>query len=252
MKEMWLREIKGGPVTVLLALWAYGPGNKQHVMRYSGFKKDTVTDALQYLEDLGYVERPHYRKWQVASSFYQLPLPFAEAYQLMLAATQPEQIEGEVVAAERRKNRLSEQPETQDIELVENPERRKNRSSNAEKRKNRSSALVSSSSTTNYKNKGAELLEKPDNEILKICAEVGIFGKKRELLAKMPHVIEGGADYIHAHIRNVGNRDIGLAIWRMEQGWANPKNAKSKRNGNGLSDLICPNCSCSICMCEMT
>jgi len=119
----FLRALKGAPLSVLLALWVHGSLGRRALCIKTGYQRDTVGDALLLLEDLGLVVRPSYRKWALASGFFQLPLPNLEL---------PESGDGE-----RRKNRPSGDQKAL-------PERRNNRPSAAERRNNRPSGLPSS------------------------------------------------------------------------------------------------------------
>ena len=133
-KQTFLRVLKGAPLSVLLALWVHGAMSRKELVRKTGWQKDTVDNALDFLSDLKLIERPHYRKWALSDGFHQLPFPSLEI-------------------AESRKNRLSEQS-TIIVEPVDNfAEGRKNRLSAsirngddpAESRKNRLSPSSSSS-----------------------------------------------------------------------------------------------------------
>lgn len=119
-KETFLRVLKGAPLSVLLALWVHGAMGRSEISRKTGWKGDTVKDALVFLEGLDLVVRPHYRKWSVSDGFHQLPLPSLDA--------------------ETRKNRTS-------AVCTKKAETRKSRTSasakGAETRKSRTSAPTS-------------------------------------------------------------------------------------------------------------
>ena len=220
-REVFLRVLKGAPLSVLLALWVFGPMDRKAIMARTGWKKGSVDDALDFLEGLGLVVRPHYRQWALADGFYQLPLPLAEVPKNGLSESYPQ-------LAEVPKNGTSE-----NYPQVESP---KNGTSDAEVPKNGLSAHSSSGSRSTTKNEVSPLLPCP--QILKACTEVGIFGKKRTLLATMSHVVEGGPDFVRAHVKHAAT--IELAIYRLEHNWSLPKakNGHAQEIPEELKDVI--------------
>lgn len=220
-REVFLRVLKGAPLSVLLALWVFGAMDRKGIMARTGWKKGSVDDALVFLEGLGLVARPHYRLWALADGFYQLPLPLAESPQNGLSGSYPQ-------ISEVPKNGLSE-----NYPQAESP---KNGTSDAEVPKNGLSALSSSGSRSTTKNEVSPLLPCP--KILKTCTEVGIFGKKRTLLATLPHVVEGGPDFVRAHVKHATS--IELAIYRLEHNWSLPKanNRYQQEIPEELQDVI--------------
>lgn len=187
-KETFLRVLRGAPLTVLMAIWLRGGMCQNDIQRATGYGERATKRALEFLEDLELVHRPHYRKWQLSTGFQQLPLA-----------------------------RFREDDETRKMQVSER-----------ETRNAQVSALVSSSSnlltTIDDSETLQNLLESPDETILAACKKHKIFGKKQRLLASLPHVVEAGPDYIAYHVQQTkreGQR-IGAAIWRMEQGWAMP------------------------------
>ncbi len=195
--DLFLRMLKGAPLSVLMALWVFGSMSRKEIMVRTGWKKAAVDDALALLEGLGLIARPHYRKWALADGFQQLPfahmLPDSESPKNGLA-------EGEE-GAEGPKNGLSASP-TSSSSLLLLP---------------KEDPLPTTSSA-------AQLELACDEAILAVCDEVGIYGDKRQLLAKLPHVIAAGAEYVRGHVAAAGA--VSLAIWRMEQGWRMPEGKK--------------------------
>lgn len=146
-KETFLRVLKGAPLSVLLCLWVHGSMSRQDIVQKTGWKKDSVIDALSFLDDLKLVVRPHYREWALSDSFYQLPLPLGDNSKkpgFLIDAG----------GAEVRKNRIS-------MILDEKPEVRKNRTSRPEVRKNRISALVVSRRSTTTTRETPPLAQTP-------------------------------------------------------------------------------------------
>jgi hypothetical protein len=73
---------------------------------------------------------------------------------------------------------------------------------------------------------------------VRACRECGIFGAKQAELARTAHVSAAGPEYVRGHVeaaRREGAR-LGLAIWRMLQGWPVPE-----WNGPGREG-VCPEC----------
>ncbi len=221
-KDLFLRFLKGAPLSVLIGLWVHGSMNRAELKRKTGYGVKTLDDALAFLDDAKLVERLHYRKWSLASGFYQLPL-------ISIAES------GKIASSGQRL-----------LVLRQNAESGKITSSGAESGNFPLSALVSSSSnilltkgnrsTTTKPKTQPKTKPDPDSGILNACRENGIYGQKARLLATLPHVINGGADYVRGHVdevRAIGKRPA-LAIWRMEQGWELPKSAKP--------DNCCPVC----------
>lgn len=178
-KETFLRVLKGAPLSVLLCLWVHGSMSRQDIVQKTGWKKDSVIDALSFLDDLKLVVRPHYREWALSDSFYQLPLPLGDNSKkpgFLIDAG----------GAEVRKNRIS-------MILDEKPEVRKNRTSRPEVRKNRISALVVSRRSTTTTRETPPLAQTPPcPDIMAACSRSGIGEPKRSALAQMPHIIEAG------------------------------------------------------------
>jgi hypothetical protein len=179
----------------MMALVLFGPAGRKELMVTTGWKKEAVSDALGVLEYYDLVFRLNYRKWSLTDGWTQLGL--FESPGNSLSGSCPQVVDN----------------------AFESPE---NSLSDAERPGNSPSALDSSSRSITTKTKS--LLPTPDPVILAVCDECGIYGKKRESLASMRHVVEAGPDYVRDHVALV---DTSLAIWRMEEGWSVP--GKKKR-----------------------
>ena len=193
-RRLWLRSLKGAPLSVLVALFVFGPANRVDMIVSTGWKKGAVDDALRLLEGIGLVVRPSYRIWSLSDGARQLPL---FNYPL---------------------NGSSDNP--QDTQAVDNSS---NYPLNGQ-------LVISSSSSSKQAAEESKL--QPDQAILDVCADLGIYGRKRQALSKLEHVIAGGPAYVRAHVAAVS--EIGLAIWRMEEGWDAPKSASERP----LSDQV--------------
>lgn len=76
MMDGWVRTLKGAPLSVLHALWLYGPSGRDDLVVATGYSINAVSQALAFLEHhLGYIERHHYRQWRLSPNTWQLPLP---------------------------------------------------------------------------------------------------------------------------------------------------------------------------------
>lgn len=218
-KATFLRVLKGAPLSVLISLWVHGSAGQGELRRRTGYDKATLKDALDFLEDLGLVLRPHYRKWALSDGFTQLP--FAK-----------------MLPPEIGKNPISATAVVE-AEIGNSP------ISGAEIGNSPISPLVSSSSNNQLEQRGLPpATAEPDEAILAVCREVGIYGRKRVSLACLSHVIEHGPSYVRGHVEQAGRRNIGLAIYRIEQDW--PLGTAD----NGLSNYICEGCSMWPCRCE--
>ena len=179
-KEMILRACKGAPLSVLVALFLFGPSGRRGLVARTGYSKDVVSDALMALESMDLIARINYRRWALLDN--------GKLFELSTGIPQigngdPERLENRLSASERLDSRLS--------------------------------ALVDSSSN---------LLSRMD--LIDVLHEFGIYGQKAQELSKLPHVLRGGREYIAAHVRAVADKDLALAIWRMSEGWAAPKEVK--------------------------
>ena len=65
-QENVLPELKGAPLSVLLALWQKGPSGRKGLIQRTGWKKDAVSAALKRLVRLKLVVRHNHRQWGVA------------------------------------------------------------------------------------------------------------------------------------------------------------------------------------------
>ena len=69
-----IRELKGAPMSVLLALAIVRqPVKEIWLVSVTGYTENTVRSALRYLTEVGYVKQISGQSWQIANSF-QLPL----------------------------------------------------------------------------------------------------------------------------------------------------------------------------------
>ncbi len=211
-KSTFLRVLKGSPLSVLIALAVHGPMGRKQIIVKTGWKKAAVDDALAFLNELDLIARPHYRKWALTDSFYQLPMPFKNPESPLNGLSDPI-LTIEATSAESPKNGTSE---------VESPFN------------GLSPLVVSSRSTTTTKSNLPPPSTPSDSDILAACHQCGIFGEKAKQLARMPHVVEAGPDYVLAHVANA--KAVPLAIWRMERGWSIPK--AQKKSNDELSNQI--------------
>ena len=185
-KETFLRVLKGAPLSVLLALWVHGAMDKKGLSIKTGWKEDTIGDALAFLGDLKLVERPHYRKWTVSDGFEQLPFP---------------------ALAETRKNRVSEQL-TIEVGAVDNfAETRKNRVSAS------SSSYIQEEERTNGR-KAERPLRQPVYDFLR---NQGVGNAMAERLARRDYVT---LDYVAGHVAYVKRHGepLRFALQRMKDG----------------------------------
>lgn len=60
-----LQELKGAPLSVLLALEIYGAQGRTELMDRTGWGRNAVSEALVLLEKVGLVRRLHYRCWEL-------------------------------------------------------------------------------------------------------------------------------------------------------------------------------------------
>lgn len=60
-----LRELKGAPLSVMLALEIHGAQGRSELMERTGWGRNAVSDALVLLEELRLVTRLHYRCWEL-------------------------------------------------------------------------------------------------------------------------------------------------------------------------------------------
>lgn len=191
-----LRSLRGAPLSVVMALFMFGGGDRQDLIGWTGYQKGAIDSALRLLEEQGVVVRPSYKRWALSDGAQQLPL-FNYPLNGQLDCGQP----------------------------VDNPS---NYPLNGQ--------LVTSSSSSNTNKQKENTTQQPDKEILAVCEEVGIYGRKRQTLAQLDYVIENGAGYVRAHVSAVKSRDIGLAIWRMEEGWAAPDVVKGRPLGDQVPE----------------
>lgn len=184
-RETFLWVLKGPRLSVLMALWIFGVLDQNGLKRRTGYDKNTIRDALVFLEDARLVVRPSYRKWALANDFFQLP--FASAARLAESGNSP------LSGAENGDSPFS-------------------------------SLVVSSSDPINYKKLPPTNQQPADAEIFQACTGCGIFGEKRETISRLPHVIAAGADYVRDHVTAVKREGgkPGLAIHRIEHGWPVP------------------------------
>ncbi len=180
-KEITLRALKGAPLSVLVALFWFGPASRKGLVSRTGYGKDAVGDALNALFGMGLVVRLDYRKWALLDG-----------------------------------NKLFEVQSYPQV-FHNDPERRNNRLSASERRENRLSALVVSSSNTTI-DKDEKVL---DAQILGVCKELGIHGSKAESLAANREIVRRGPEFIRMHVwlAEREEQSIGLAIWRVERLW---------------------------------
>ena len=184
-KKAMLRVLKGAPLSMLISLFIFGESDQRDLVVSTGYGRETVANALLVLESYELVERPHYRKWQIKGGQMSL-------------------FEGEDISYPQVIHRNAES-------LISGH-------SEAESLNSGLSALVSSSSNNQLTK---EEDQPPNKEILDVCKELGIVGAKRQLLARLDHVIKAGPAYVRAHVDTADN--LGLAIWRMEDGWKEPE-----------------------------
>jgi len=70
-----LRSLKGAPLSVLIAIrLCPGPASLLQLAAATGYERTAVTQAVTGLEMMGFVERAHYRGWQLTRAAVQLPL----------------------------------------------------------------------------------------------------------------------------------------------------------------------------------
>ena len=158
-QRLLLRSLKGAPLSVLVALFAFGPASRAEMIVNTGWKKGAVDDGLRLLEGLGLVVRPSFKKWALSDGVRQLP--------------------------------LFNYPLNGQLDCGEPVDNSSNYPLNGQ--------LVTSSSI-----RSKQLTEgdkpQPDQLILDVCKELGIYGRKRKALAQLEHVIEGGPDYVREHV----------------------------------------------------
>lgn len=65
-KALSLPALKGAPLSVLIALWRYGPQDRKALAEGTGWSTDAVGEALHLLVERGLATRRHYRCWEVA------------------------------------------------------------------------------------------------------------------------------------------------------------------------------------------
>jgi hypothetical protein len=64
-QALMLRALHGAPLTVLVALHLFGPMSRRAMCRRTGYKRRAVEEALHVLEEVGLVQRVHYREWRL-------------------------------------------------------------------------------------------------------------------------------------------------------------------------------------------
>jgi len=70
-----LRSLKGAPLSVLIAIrLCPGPASLLQLAAATGYERTAVSQAVTSLEMMGFVERAHYRGWQLTRAAVQLPL----------------------------------------------------------------------------------------------------------------------------------------------------------------------------------
>lgn len=71
----FLRALRGAPLSVLIAIRIFpGPASLLQLAAATGYDQHTCARATQALEAMGYLQRAHYRGWQLTGSAQQLPL----------------------------------------------------------------------------------------------------------------------------------------------------------------------------------
>lgn len=221
-KNNFLRLLKGAPLSILMALWVFGPQTRRQLTICTGWGRDVVGDALLLLESEQLIYRPHYRQWAITDGFYQLPLPFTQLSPGYLQLT-----DGAPAAnAERRNNRLSDSEPAP----TDNAERRENRLSAPERRDNRLSGplVVSSSSTQEPKTQlptttpeGRENRLSESAHWLQRAGIVPNSAKWKALLA-----LNLDPEYVQSHVlemlANPEAINAGMLIYRLEHHWPAP------------------------------
>lgn len=203
MDVNFLTRFKGAPLSILVALLAYGPATPTRLAGRTGYSSRTIRDTVVVLVEEGFLQLESGVVFVVAGAG--LPQEFFAA--------------------------------------VDNLPIMEKISTRAEIFSTCGNFFPSSSSNNNTTTRevfGSELSTPCGEEILRVCREVGIGEPKRSLLASLPHIIEAGSDYVRWHVEQA-RRDglrLGAAIWRMEQGW--PAEVVEKRPSipGHLKDII--------------
>ena len=215
-----LRHLRPKPAALfcLIALMQSGkPENAEYLEKYTSFTDKTVLDALEFLQDEGWITRNGRYAWQIAKNAFQFPL---------MAQTESHPLEGALPAggdgADQTPIALTDdsptgrpvagadldpamQKDSEILRLGESPSRRISGSPLASSR-----SFIKDSRDENL----LPLASGPDPEILRVLDKFGIREPARSRLARLEHVTEELIEYHCANCERSGQ-----AIYRIENNW---------------------------------
>jgi len=179
-KQIILRSVKGCSLSVMVALYLWGPAGAMALEARTGYGQRQILRSLKALEGMGLAGRVSYREWGLL-----------DGSQFFVAS----HAEVDIKSTSDYVMSTSDTLCHAEVDI-----------------KSTSGCLVSSSRST-------RLLDKPltSFDLLKICHELGIKGKKAKQISELPHVLQLGPDYIVDHVRLADS--LPLAIYRIVEGW---------------------------------
>jgi hypothetical protein len=200
----FVRELKGAPLSVVMLLTLIRTGlSNGAICNGTGYSDKSVSSALSYLEEIGMVARSS-AGWKMVEGI-QLALPMGE---------------GEAVEEPACDEVVEEPEKIEEVEVDKNCGSRRN---------SVSFKLVNSINSNNIKDLSTSNLINADEsenfrilENLEVMKRCGIkITRKTEGLARDGQV---DALYILAHVEQVRRegQQLGLAIWRMAEGYERP------------------------------
>lgn len=244
-----LRTLKGAPLSVMLALWLYGPAGRDELVVSTGYSINAVSQALTLLEEhLRYIERAHYRQWRLVSAANtQLPFPLFPLAEGSLSdpsahyqtnATVDNPVDNHVAPATRHAERSLADPSTPPPVLPPQfIQEREGSLSDLSETEGSLSDLSDSGSLGmgGWRDNNISLGKPPthttpieadqtgaaDPQLLAVCRSLGINGRARELLAGSHFIQARGPEYIRLHVSQAAKDPArrgdarGLAIHRM-------------------------------------
>jgi hypothetical protein len=182
-----LRELKGAPLSVLIALLINRQTTgEKWIIAATGYSQNKVREALTHLSEIHLVTRAgRYNAWQLTQEGYQLPLGLD-----LVTPGLPGQLDPDTMG------------ESQNLTLP---------------------AVTSSSSSSIVERQKSKVEEEDESQKMTLASNlqalhaIGIMGKTADSLARMPHINPG---FIHAHHKKWSTQSyqIGTLVVRLRDG----------------------------------
>lgn len=240
-----IRTLKGAPLSVMMALWLYGPAGRNELVISTGWGINAVSQALTLLEGhMHCIERANYRQWRLASTLAQLPLPLFPLAEGSFSdpsahnqtnATVDNPVDNLAAPAALHAERSLADPSTPSYASPPLPAQEREGSpgdpSQAERSPGDLSAHGMGGWIDNNTSSGAPPTQttpieadqtgRADPRLIAVCQSLGINGRARALLVGS-HVVQAlGPEYIRLHVSLAAKDPArrgdarGLAIHRM-------------------------------------